>query len=122
MQLKPHIICGRSTDTPLTELGRRQALLLGRRLKQEGANFDEWWTSPAVRACDTMSIARQELGITGQDANIFMSEALHELHKGDWDGKARALLPKHILIRAREEGLIFLFRPVSLYVKLVNVL
>lgn len=105
MQLKPHLICGRSLLTPLTSKGRIQAKLLGKRLAT--LHIDELWASPAVRAYDTMDLARLEMS---EYMDINVDDALLELHKGDWEDRVRAelfdALPD-VSEQAKREGLDF---------------
>lgn len=68
------------TDPPLTERGREQAILLGKRVSQW--NIDEIWVSTMVRAQET---AQPMAEITGIEPTSM--EWLEEIHNPpDWDG------------------------------------
>ncbi|NMA69887.1 MAG: histidine phosphatase family protein [Desulfitobacterium sp.] len=68
-------------DSPLTEKGKIQARLLGKRLKKEG--ITKIYSSDLARAKGTANIIRDELGLP----EILLNEALRELHFGEWEGK-----------------------------------
>ncbi len=72
---------GQFPDTALTEHGRQQAKLLGKRL--EGLKIDHLYSSDYKRAFDTCNIAM------GHQRAPTVSEALREYSAGDWDGKNR---------------------------------
>ncbi len=52
-------------DSPLTEVGIKQAHLAGKALRERGVTFDHFYSSPAERACDTLEIVLEELGLAG---------------------------------------------------------
>lgn len=89
-QLQPHLIIGRYPLTPLTQAGHEQAHLLGMRFKRERARFDQVFASPAIRTCSTLDIVGGYIGFDHLD--ISLDDALHELDRGEWDGKERAEL------------------------------
>jgi broad specificity phosphatase PhoE len=66
-------------DTPLSDEGRRQAGLLGKRLARE--EIDEVYSSPMRRAMDTAKLACREPRPT---------PALREIAHGHWEGLTRA--------------------------------
>lgn len=68
-------------DSPLTEKGIRQARQLGKRLQNEG--ITKIYSSDLSRAKATADIIRDELGLP----EIYVNEALRELHFGEWEGK-----------------------------------
>lgn len=55
-------ICG-ATDIELTELGHKQAIELGQKIKEQGIHIDEILYSPLVRAADTAKHIAGETGI-----------------------------------------------------------
>ncbi len=55
-------ICG-STDVPLTDLGRRQAVELGKYIKESKISVDEILCSPLIRAKDTAKCIAKVTGI-----------------------------------------------------------
>jgi len=67
------------TDIPLSELGRRQAELLGRRLSAE--KFDGFFSSDLNRAVETAKIISRYHGLDV----VTMSE-LREMNFGFWEG------------------------------------
>ncbi|MCR4674608.1 MAG: histidine phosphatase family protein, partial [Lachnospiraceae bacterium] len=55
-------ICG-ATDIALTEHGHKQAIELGKRIKEEEIHIDEILYSPLMRAKDTAAHISEETGI-----------------------------------------------------------
>ncbi len=82
----PHIIGGRSNETPLTELGIEQAKTLGRYLAAPRFRPDFIYASPAVRTLQTAHYALAEAGI---DYEPTIDEALQEMDQGLWVGLNR---------------------------------
>lgn len=77
---------GRGTDTPLTPKGREQARSLGMLLMRDAPAFADlaFVSSPLQRACCTMEIVLETLGLP---ANGFTTDArLQEIDLGEWDG------------------------------------
>jgi len=58
-----HLIGGRSDHFPLTEHGKLQAQKLGERLVAENLQFDQVFSSVAIRAQETARIVCKELAI-----------------------------------------------------------
>ncbi len=83
----PHIIGGRSNDTPLTPKGRLQAEKLGMRFMIEQPDFTAVYTSPSVRTIDTMCIAHR---IWGKSVAPIKDKRLQEISQGDWEGGLRS--------------------------------
>lgn len=76
-------ICG-TTDSPLTDQGRVQARLLGRKILEEGIHADRILFSPLSRARDTaMEVSR----VTGIPATE--EPRLIEQNFGKWEGTPR---------------------------------
>ncbi len=69
-------------DSPLSDLGEKQARQIGKRLKQE--SIDHIVSSTATRAVDTCRIA------VGIALNIELCEKLREINLGTWEGKKSA--------------------------------
>ena len=67
-------------DSPLTELGKMQALLFHERLKK--LDVDIIYCSPSQRTIETMRLMKGELEIP-----VVFSEKLYEMGFGDWEGK-----------------------------------
>ncbi|MFK7924080.1 MAG: histidine phosphatase family protein [Bacteroidia bacterium] len=86
--IDPSIICGRSDQMPLSAQGRIQKELLAERLKREGYQFDQYYSSVSIRALETGQAVARALSIDLGD--IQTSDQLVELSKGDWEGKVRA--------------------------------
>ena len=82
--LKPEFISGRSNHVPITSRGEKQGLLLQKRLRDEGIDFDVLYSSPAVRADKTARIVSE-----GQHVRTIVCDELQELHQGDWVGVLR---------------------------------
>lgn len=76
-------ICG-STDSPLTQKGRMQAVETGKAIVEAGIRADEILCSPLVRAVDT---AAEISKMTGIPARI--DQRLIEQCFGKWEGKPR---------------------------------
>ena len=91
--------CGHS-ETDLTELGRRQAEALGRRLAE--VRIDAVYTSDFSRAIVTAGIAAGGRGLTPS-----IDAALRELNYGEWEMEkerdvARRYPEQHRLMRAED--------------------
>jgi probable phosphoglycerate mutase len=69
-------------DYPLSELGRRQAGVLGRFLVQAGLRFDAAYTSPLTRARSTALELTTALGMPEAE----LAPELSELHAGSLQG------------------------------------
>lgn len=81
------------SDSPLTDLGRRQALALASALTE--TRLEGLYTSSLGRAVETAAIIRQaqsqELSLRGEDG-------LREIHLGPWEGLTKAeILERHPL-------------------------
>jgi len=82
-----HRLQGHS-DIPLNSVGKQQARVLGEKLRGElgpSAGAFEYYSSPLVRAHDTMRIVMDCLGDAGP--SIVIDKRLVELGFGDWEGK-----------------------------------
>lgn len=77
-----------STETPLTDEGRRQATATGKQMKQDGIKVDFIVASPRSRAVETAQLIAKELGI--DPASIHVNELFAEQHYGELEGKAWA--------------------------------
>jgi broad specificity phosphatase PhoE len=73
-------------DPPLSNYGKREAKLVGRRFK--GLPFDAVYSSPQRRALET---AR---AIVGSKADIFIDEDLREICLGKWEGRTVSQIRK----------------------------
>ena len=87
MNVRDDLVGGNSLGTPLSVRGRRQAELLGKRLKAAGIVFDAVHSSTAARTFDTALIAGREAGFC-EDV-IVRTEQLLEIDQGDWTGRPR---------------------------------
>ncbi len=78
----------RDVDVPLSDLGRRQALALGRWIadQPEDVRPTVVWSSPYVRAQQTAEIALEAAGL---DLPRVVDERLREREFGSWDGLTR---------------------------------
>lgn len=82
----PEIICGQSNHVKLTDKGEKQATSLGKSLAAREIQFDEIYSSVAVRAHQTAQLACKEIG---QDSQIVISDELVEISRGSWEGTHR---------------------------------
>ncbi|MGN6286069.1 MAG: 2,3-bisphosphoglycerate-dependent phosphoglycerate mutase [Afipia sp.] len=71
-------------DPDLTELGVKEAIAAGQKLKAEGLSFDVAFTSALTRAQRTLDLALKELGQS--DLPITRDQALNERDYGDLSG------------------------------------
>lgn len=85
--LDQHLIGGRSNETPLSLQGELQALWLGERLQKDSTQFNQIYSSTAVRAQKTVEIVCKQIGYPLE--NIIYSEKLLELDQGNWQGQPR---------------------------------
>lgn len=76
-------ICG-ATDIELTELGHKQAIELGRKIKGSGYKIDEILYSPLVRAAETARHISEETGIPRR-----VEARLKEQNFGKYESTAR---------------------------------
>ena len=86
MQLKSHLIGGRSNWAPITELGEQQSDFLGTYLGNEGMKPDRVLSSPAVR---TRQTAERSLAAMGLGLEIEIHDGLQEMDQGEWEGRLR---------------------------------
>lgn len=70
------------SDSPLTEKGRRDATLLGKRIRD--LQIDTIYTSPLPRAMQTTNLIMQEKNIP-----VYEVDAFKEIFFGDWEGKIK---------------------------------
>jgi broad specificity phosphatase PhoE len=82
-----------STDTPLTERGRRQAERVAGFLAKRHRDATALYSSPLLRARDTAGAISTQLGLP-----LLLDQGLAEYHLGDWEGLSYAdLHNKHRL-------------------------
>ncbi|MGM0836582.1 MAG: histidine phosphatase family protein [Bacillota bacterium] len=72
-------------DSELTENGKRNARLLGERLKD--IDFTAVYSSPSQR-----TLATSELILREKQTAIFQDENLREINMGDWEGQTHTFL------------------------------
>jgi broad specificity phosphatase PhoE len=90
-----HLICGANLDTKLTDLGKKQAKMLGLWWKKQNFVPDQVFASTACRAIETATIALdQVISIDNskeeqQNVDISISDQLLEIDQGDFVGKHR---------------------------------
>lgn len=68
-----------NVNVPLSDAGRRQAELLGERLKKE--SIDAVWSSDLIRACETADIINEKI-----QAPRIIREGLREISFGELEG------------------------------------
>lgn len=71
-------------DSPLTELGRRQAAETGAHIREAGLVFDHVYCSPLGRVIETLECALPEVAAAGAYAT---DDDLMEIAFGEYDGK-----------------------------------
>ena len=86
------LLVGRA-DSPLTELGRRQAAAIGKALESSGCSSKCILTSPLRRAADTAHTVAGAVAAAGARAEVALEERFIELDYGELDGKAPSALP-----------------------------
>ncbi len=81
------IWCGGANESPLTETGKKQALLLGKALKGYYKFYGKLVISSiSKRAQETAKIVA---GVLRPSPFIMVMESLREIDIGQWDGKSR---------------------------------
>lgn len=78
-------LMGQQADTPLSDKGRKQAVLLGYRLAKEESKIDKLYSSHYTRAYDTARFATLNVPNPG----IVIAEDLREYSAGDWTHASR---------------------------------
>ena len=76
-------ICG-ATDIALTDLGHKQAIETGKKIREEHIHADEILYSPLMRAADTAKHISEMTGITAR-----MEPRLKEQNFGKWESTPR---------------------------------
>lgn len=69
-------------DSPLNDLGRRQAADAGAALASDGHRFQAVWSSPLLRAAETGDIIAEALGV----GDVRVDDRLREADAGEWEG------------------------------------
>lgn len=89
-----------STDTPLSERGRRQARRVGEHLLESGETFSHIYSSPLVRARHTAEAIDAGLGL-----GVAQEPGLSEYDLGSWEGKTYKELHKdyHLWERMKQD-------------------
>lgn len=87
MNTNPHLVGGRSNETPLTPRGINQAKRLGRAMLSRQIFPVKVFASPAIRTVDT---ARYSLAEMGLETEPLVQDALQELGQGVWEGRLRS--------------------------------
>ena len=77
-------------DSPLTERGRRESVLLGQSMNRFLDRVDQWWVSPQGRARETSRLMREQIQFELPLEEVH--EQTHEIRCGDWEGLSRAEL------------------------------
>jgi broad specificity phosphatase PhoE len=97
--LSPHLIGGQTNSAALTLKGQFQAKRLGIRLANEAIQFDEIYSSTAVRAFETARISLSECSHWRSVHRpsqpliippVVQREEFLEQSQGDWEGQERA--------------------------------
>lgn len=69
-------------NSKLTTEGKRQADLLGKKLKQDKADIHVLYVSPSQRAIETAHLINQNLNL-----EIITDDGFQEINMGNWEGK-----------------------------------
>ncbi len=78
-----------SCDSPLTELGKKQAEIAGKYFKENGISFDHAYSSTQERAVDTLEI------VTDFKMPYTRLKGIKEWDFGVFEGESEDLNPKH---------------------------
>jgi probable phosphoglycerate mutase len=81
-----NVVNGLNLDSPLTEKGRTQALLLGKHLQKNNTKCDVAFSSHALRTQQTSKIVLDNMEYAGW---CIVDESLIEQNSGDWEGISR---------------------------------
>ena len=73
------------SDYPLSQLGKEEAIAVGKQLKQENFSFDRIYSSDLRRAVETTELIAQELGWPKN--TIIFTDLLREHSLGVYEGK-----------------------------------
>ena len=77
------VVCG-TTDCPLTDFGRQQALSLAEEIRGKGIKIDMIYSSPLIRAKETAEVLAAKISVP-----IVVDERLREQDCGGFEGKAK---------------------------------
>jgi len=80
-------IAGQSPKSNLSEIGKKQCIYLGKRLKKENVKPFAVFSSPFIRAKKTAEIVLKESNL---NLDIEIIEDLKEFSAGDWEGELRS--------------------------------
>jgi broad specificity phosphatase PhoE len=102
---------GRHVNVALSDLGRKQAQALGRRLAAEGVKFDEVYSSEAIRAQQTAALTCAQISAppplqvitTRQPDTQLPAMGVCEIAMGAWTGSDKAVCNTAAVLRARED-------------------
>lgn len=75
---------GRSNHIPLSTKGEKQALAVGKLLRDSNIQFEQVFCSIANRTRQTLDLILSQANKTNNP--IIYSEELQELSQGDWEG------------------------------------
>ncbi len=99
----PGIAAGKNFDAPMTERGHKQAEAVGRRLADEGVQFERIYTSSLIRAVQTTEGMLRGMGIAGTDFEKV--DAIIERQIPAWRGKlAVDVMPTEVRLLQAEKG------------------
>ncbi|MDR1098653.1 MAG: histidine phosphatase family protein [Tannerella sp.] len=82
------LVGGQSNHIPLSTKGEKQALEIGKVLKDSNIRFDRVFCSVANRTRQTLDLILSQVQIT--DSPVIYSGEIQELSQGDWEGKKRS--------------------------------
>ena len=99
----PGIFVGANFDAPMTERGHKQAEAVGRRLADEGVQFDRIYSSSLMRAVQTTEGMLRGMGREGADFEKV--DAIIERQIPAWRGKPWSdVMPPEVRLLQAEKG------------------
>ena len=102
----PGIAAGINFDAQMTERGHQQAEAVGRRLADEGVQFEKIYTSSLVRAVQTTAGMLRGMGIEGTD--FVKVDEIIERQTPAWRGKLKVdVMPVEVQLLLAEKGQFF---------------
>ena len=102
----PGIAAGVNFDAPMTDRGHKQAEAAGKRLGEEGVQFEKIYSSSLVRAVQTTEGVLRGMGIP--DADFERVDDIIEKQTPAWRGKlAKDVMPTEVRLLMAEKGKYF---------------
>lgn len=101
-----HVFAGQKDNSPLTEKGKQQAILEGKKIQELGIQIDTVVTSPLDRALSTAKIVAAAIGYAKE---IIIDERITEYDMGSLTGTTMHEISSKLLVTAQnaENPLVF---------------